>query len=50
MSLFKFTGPVKPFDSPIAFTAGLSKTFTGGSDFDVVPYDVSLVNHGDHYE
>ena len=46
----KFTGPVKPFDSPVAFTAGLSQKFTSGSDFAVVPYDVNLLNHGDHYE
>ena len=46
----KFAGPVKPFDSPVAFTAGLSETFTVGNSFDVVLYDVNLLNHGDHYE
>ena len=45
----KITGPAMPFESPVAFTAALSQTFAGGDGYDVVPFDVSILNYGGHF-
>lgn len=37
------------FDSPVAFTAGLSTSFSGGGDYAVIPYNHIYLNHGEGY-
>lgn len=45
----KVTKVISKFDSPVAFTAGLSASFNGGGNNAVVPYDTVYLNHGDGY-
>ena len=43
-------GDMKTFDNPVAFTAALSQSFYDGGDDAIIPFDYSLLNHGDAFE